>query len=184
MVKLTTMPVKSLKLFLTSLIDYAGLFPPAKLKLEPALNNFRNDIKCADNWILSQFIIPLIKLQTITDEMMRGFSHNTPLKLSILTNDLNEDISLLNHFKNKFGVKVEFSGLESQIVDFYSFHRTLEKTNLVQNKNQLKMFTFFELPPHENWINNMKKSVEKIAVFNNNSKVKFKAVVKKNACTD
>ena len=53
------MPAESLKLFLTKLIDYAGLFPPAKLELEPALKNYSKYIQCDDNWMMSQFIIPV-----------------------------------------------------------------------------------------------------------------------------
>ena len=53
------MPVESLKLFLIKLIDYAGLFPPAKLELEPALKNYSKYIQCDNNWMMSQFIIPV-----------------------------------------------------------------------------------------------------------------------------
>ncbi len=167
------MTVKSLKLFLTKLIDYAGLFPPAKLQLKPALHNYINDIKCSDKWMLSQFILPLINLNNISDGMMNGFSRKFPLKLSLLSNELGLDINQLILFKDKYNDKVEFSGLESRILDIYSFHSILEKTNKVQNKNQLGMSSFFELPTQENWIDKMNKSVEIITEFNINHNSNF-----------
>jgi len=167
------MIANSLKLFLTKLIDYAGLFPPAKLQLKPALNNYNNDIKCSDKWMLSQFILPLSNLNNITEKMMDGFSQNFQLKLSLLSNDLDLDIDQLFLFKDKFGEKVEFSGLESKILDIHSFHTILEKTNEVQNKNQLNMASFFELPTQENWIDKMIKSVEIITEFNFNHNSNF-----------
>jgi len=167
------MIANSLKLFLTKLIDYAGLFPPAKLQLKPALNNYNNDIKCSDKWMLSQFILPLSILNNITEKMMDGFNQNFPLKLSLLSNDLDLNIDQLFLFKDKFGEKVEFSGLESKILDIHSFHTILEKTNEVQNKNQLNMASFFELPTQENWIDKMIKSVEIITEFNFNHNSNF-----------
>ncbi|MBC8197748.1 MAG: hypothetical protein H8E60_07680 [Candidatus Marinimicrobia bacterium] len=167
------MIANSLKLFLTKLIDYAGLFPPAKLQLKLALNNYNNDIKCLDKWMLSQFILPLSNLNNITEKMMDGFSQNFPLKLSLLSNDLDLDIDQLFLFKDKFGEKVEFSGLESKILDIHSFHTILEKTNEVQNKNQLNMASFFELPTQENWIDKMIKSIEIITEFNFNHNSNF-----------
>ena len=66
MIKLITMQTESLKIFLTNLIDYAGLFPPANLQLEPAIKKYGKYIRCNDNWIMSQFIVPINLLNNIT----------------------------------------------------------------------------------------------------------------------
>lgn len=56
----------SLKAFMRGLIDYAGLFPPAKLPLEAAVANYRRYLDEADAWMLSRFIIPATQLAGLT----------------------------------------------------------------------------------------------------------------------
>jgi hypothetical protein len=54
--------LSSVRAFLSGLIDYAGLFPPAKLPLEPALRNYAQYRTCPDAWMLGRFIIPATRL--------------------------------------------------------------------------------------------------------------------------
>ena len=49
----------SLSVFQDRLIDYAGLFPPANLSLEAAINNYRNYINSDDSWMLGPFVLPV-----------------------------------------------------------------------------------------------------------------------------
>jgi hypothetical protein len=48
----------SLKALLTSVVDYAGLFPPAKLDLQEAMENYVQDSASSHAWMLSRFVIP------------------------------------------------------------------------------------------------------------------------------
>jgi hypothetical protein len=43
---------------LTGLIDYAGLFPPAKLSLDQAIRNYAAYRQCPERWMLGKFVIP------------------------------------------------------------------------------------------------------------------------------
>lgn len=52
----------SLKIFLSKIIDYAGLYPPASLPLEEAFANFLKYQNDAEAWMLSRFIIPAKRL--------------------------------------------------------------------------------------------------------------------------
>ena len=63
----------TLRALLTRLIDYAGLFPPARLPLDQALRNYADYRQSADNWMLGRFIIPAIRLQELAsfDSLMR-----------------------------------------------------------------------------------------------------------------
>jgi len=47
---------------LAGCIDYAGLFPPAKLPLEPAVENYVRYAGEADAWLLGKFICPAARL--------------------------------------------------------------------------------------------------------------------------
>src|SRR2546421_5886214 len=49
----------SLQAFLTSSIDYAGMFPPCSLALEPALQNHAQYVRSPEAWMLNTFVLPL-----------------------------------------------------------------------------------------------------------------------------
>ena len=48
----------ALRAFLTQLVDYAGLFPPAKLDMEPAVRNHLAYRTGPDRFVLGRFICP------------------------------------------------------------------------------------------------------------------------------
>lgn len=52
-----------LRALLTGLIDYAGLFPPAKLPMAPAVENYARYIKGPHRWMLGRFICPVSRLE-------------------------------------------------------------------------------------------------------------------------
>jgi hypothetical protein len=51
-----------LKALLSNLIDYAGLYPPAGLPLEIAVERYRCFLASPDGWILNRLVLPLAKL--------------------------------------------------------------------------------------------------------------------------
>ena len=53
---------ESLRAFMNGLIDYAGLFPPAKLPLDEAIDDYVMHLKGENSWMLGRFIIPVSKL--------------------------------------------------------------------------------------------------------------------------
>lgn len=58
---------KSFTAFMHKLIDYAGLFPPAKLDMEPAIRNYLRYIQGADQWMISRFICPATRLVELSE---------------------------------------------------------------------------------------------------------------------
>lgn len=54
---------ESLRALLTGLIDYAGLFPPAKLPMQPAVQNFACYLAGPHSWALGRFICPVSRLE-------------------------------------------------------------------------------------------------------------------------
>ncbi len=57
--------IPSLRAFLTNLIDYAGLFPPAALPLPAVLENYRTYLASPDQWILNRLVLPASKLAEV-----------------------------------------------------------------------------------------------------------------------
>ena len=52
----------SVKALLSSIVDYAGLFPPAKLSLPEAMATYAQDQMAAYCWMLGQFVLPASRL--------------------------------------------------------------------------------------------------------------------------
>lgn len=59
----------SLRILLSNIIDYAGLFPPAKLRLPEAAANFAGYQKHEDAWMLNRFVLPLARLDEFEDAL-------------------------------------------------------------------------------------------------------------------
>ncbi|HEX6643639.1 MAG TPA: hypothetical protein VF037_03120 [Gemmatimonadales bacterium] len=53
---------QSLRTLLTGLIDYAGLFPPARLEMPEAVENFAAYRAGARRWMLGRFVVPASRL--------------------------------------------------------------------------------------------------------------------------
>jgi hypothetical protein len=54
-----------LQAFLTNLIDYAGLYPPASLQLPDVIENYNRYLSSPDAWILNRLVLPLSKLNEV-----------------------------------------------------------------------------------------------------------------------
>src|SRR5207249_3714131 len=52
----------SLRALLGGIIDYAGLFPPAKLPLDQAIRRYAKYRRLDDRWMLGRFVIPAARL--------------------------------------------------------------------------------------------------------------------------
>ena len=57
------MPAASLHALLARSVDYAGLFPPCSLALEPAMRNQASYTRTDDAWMLGSFVLPVAKFE-------------------------------------------------------------------------------------------------------------------------
>ena len=73
--------MNSIRLLLNSVIDYAGLFPPAGLAMAEALRNYANDKAGYFSWALGRFIVPISRLPEL-ESCMDEFKQNW--RLSVL----------------------------------------------------------------------------------------------------
>jgi hypothetical protein len=82
-VQFLPMLAASLRALLENSIDYAGLFPPAGLALEPALRNQADYVRSPDRWMLGAFVLPIGKFAAARNHLT-GFKPEHPLKISAL----------------------------------------------------------------------------------------------------
>jgi hypothetical protein len=77
------MPAASLQALLAESIDYAGMFPPCSLALEPALRNQAQYIRSDDAWMLNTFVLPVIQFDS-AKQLLPQFDPLHPLRVSAL----------------------------------------------------------------------------------------------------
>ena len=159
-------PSISLYHFLDKLIDYAGLFPPSKLEIEPSLKNYAEYIESADKWIMSQFIIPVSRLNEIPADLMEKYSEDFPLNLSLISGDICKDIGTVNQFINMNNNSTIFTGYESRISNLATFSQNLLDVHELRQNQNLNFESFYEVSPNDNWMHQMNKAVSIISAFN------------------
>lgn len=62
------MPARSLLTLLHGLVDYAGLYPPAKLGMAAAVDNYATYLHSRESWMLGRFICPVSRLEEFRRE--------------------------------------------------------------------------------------------------------------------
>jgi hypothetical protein len=73
----------ALRALLAQSVDYAGLFPPAELELEPALKNYAAYLRSPDSWMLGAFVLPIARF-TAAEKQLPLFDEGAPLRISAL----------------------------------------------------------------------------------------------------
>jgi hypothetical protein len=73
----------SLRALLAHSVDYAGMFPPCQLELEPALKNQAHYLRSVDAWMLSTFVLPVQQFGA-AKQLLGEFDPLHPLRVSAL----------------------------------------------------------------------------------------------------
>jgi hypothetical protein len=140
------MPPASLQALLAHSIDYAGLFPPCSLALEPAMRNQAGYTREEDSWMLGSFVLPIAKFEEAKAHLSQ-FDQKHPLRISAL-GAKTENASL---FRETFG-------------DYLHAMRELVKTHgTILSITQLEM----PLPPDvdQTLLNDAQSILEGLPVF-------------------
>lgn len=117
------MPIASLRALLAQSIDYAGLFPPCSLTLEPALRNQAGYTREEDSWMLGSFVLPMAKFKE-SENYLSQFDQKHPLRISAL------------------GAKTESASEFSEtLIDHMQIMR-----ELVKSRGQILSITQLEMP--------------------------------------
>jgi len=79
----------SIRALMTNVIDYAGLFPPAKLDMQPTVRNYAAYLDTSDEWMLGRLIVPVARLDEFEREakplLPSGDDDREPWLISALT---------------------------------------------------------------------------------------------------
>jgi hypothetical protein len=77
------MPTASLRALLAHSIDYAGMFPPCSLGLDPALGNQAGYVRSRDAWMLGAFVLSAEQFDA-TKQLLSQFDAQHPLRVAAL----------------------------------------------------------------------------------------------------
>ena len=73
----------SLRVLVAKSIDYAGMFPPCSLDLDPAIENQAKYVRSSDAWMLSTFVLPVDKFEPAR-RLLARFDRTHPFRVSVL----------------------------------------------------------------------------------------------------
>lgn len=115
----------SLRTLLTGLIDYAGLFPPARLPLDQAIRNYARYRQEDDAWMLGRFIVPAARLEDLEPYHEELFRVDPPFAFSVLgrgggsltefLTNLRDDLRDIAAFRKRHGTRVSVEVIETRL---------------------------------------------------------------------
>lgn len=151
------MPTTS-RALLAETIDYAGLFPPAKLPMAEAFKRFLAHRTSDDGWLLARFICPAARLEELTTLIKEADLGQTPIRIATLgaggddppgfADAIERDAEAMRAFSalhhtdaliDVFEVKLPIEGHPSEVVDL-TFHHLSDAVSKPPA-------AYFEIPP-------------------------------------
>ena len=110
----------SLERLMLGVIDYAGLFPPAKLSMHEAVESYCDYRSGPESWLISRFICPASRLMELEQELARVETECVPLSvvgtsgrdIGEFEAGLEKDVAEMNRFEDAAGPKCEIEAFE------------------------------------------------------------------------
>jgi hypothetical protein len=113
------------KSLLDGIIDYAGLFPPAKLPMDEAFARFVEHRSSNDGWMLARFVCPAARLDELEPLVACADRSQAPIAVSVLgrggqtledfLESVNQDEKNLVGFSDRLGDKVVVDAFEVRL---------------------------------------------------------------------
>jgi len=117
--------IPSFKIFMTNIIDYAGLFPPAKLPLGEAFDRYLEHRRGEHGWMLARFVCPAARLSDLVPMLGRLGADDPRIDLCVLGrggdspeafhSGVTTDTHLMRVFANEHADRVELSQYEVRL---------------------------------------------------------------------
>src|SRR5688500_5774727 len=135
----------SVRILLSQIIDYAGLFPPSQLSMSEAVLNYATYRNSNYNWMLGRFVVPAARLDEFLESARDFISRdaNDAWRLSVLAGeDIYETLRQIEHFNAKNAPRVICDTVEVRAT-------TVSKIENTVNALPKSLTAFFEIPINE-----------------------------------
>jgi hypothetical protein len=177
-------PPKSLEYFCENLIDYAGLFPPAKLSLNEAFDNYIKYKNGHFKWMLSQFVCPVKMLKELITLIRNNYPGEKDIYISAIPEggntteefikNFNNDLISCSDFISHCGDSAEINTFEiklpEEIINEHHPKKISELINSVSSgineKISEQAFVFFEGITGTDWKKNISSLINAIEIHN------------------
>jgi hypothetical protein len=174
----------SLRALLAGVIDYAGLFPPAKLPLDQALRNYARYRHGPERWMLGRFVCPAARLAELTPLAGELFQGDAPFAFSALGRggstvpvflaELDADLRAIADFQHRQGERVLVDALEVRLpADAIHPHRREvfpallgQMARHVSHAGLGVLALFCEISPGQDWRSSVSAVVDDLHQFN------------------
>lgn len=134
----------SLRALLGEIVDYAGMFPPAQLRLEEALKNYGGYRASSERWMLARFVCSADRLEDLAKVGASTFSADSPGRVTViakedpLSPEALRDIRLLDQFARLHGDVARAEAVEwrvsGEVVRTWTPEAIAEGLNVLANR--------------------------------------------------
>jgi hypothetical protein len=149
----------AIRTFMTGLVDYAGLFPPAALSMRDAVAEYARHRQEAESWGIARFVVPLTRLDEFA-ESARNHLRRTPVPageaapepwaLSVLLDGaFDQGLMKIRQFNamHELGDGHNHKHAHSALIDTLEVKiQTPDIIDMALEKLPEDLFTFFEVP--------------------------------------
>jgi hypothetical protein len=133
---------ESLRILLTEIIDYAGLFPPSNVGMTSAVQNYANYLTGKNAWMLGRFILPVSRLNEFLPEADSVFDAKIWRLSVIADDDLPQTLNQILSFNQLNSDKFVIDTLEIKVGEASEI---TEAAKIIP-KN---ITAYFEIPPND-----------------------------------
>jgi hypothetical protein len=155
----------SLRALLTGIIDYAGLFPPARLPLDQAVRNYGRYRNEPQSWMLGKFVCPAVRLDEIGPMLKQLDPAGPRVALSCLgrgviqgnelVSSVRADLELIRSFRERHGKESDLDVYETKLPAQILSGQPVQVAGLLTGVANLLATTaltaFFEFPLDQHW---------------------------------
>jgi len=143
----------SLRALLDQAIDYAGMFPPCALALEPALQNQASYVRSSEAWMLNGFVLPVGQFNAAT-KFVSQFDPSHPLRVAALGPKTTNAAGFLGALKDATAAIRSFSRSDVDLVSVSHLEMFLpddvDPASLKEARAIVgKLPVFWEAPPEK-----------------------------------
>jgi len=141
----------SLRALLDQAIDYAGMFPPCDLALEPALRNQASYVRSSEAWMLNGFVLPVEQFDAAR-QLLSDFDSHHPLRVAALGPKTTKADAFLDGLYNTETAVRSFSRYDVDLVSISHFEMLLpedvDSASLIAARSIVsELPVFWEAPP-------------------------------------
>lgn len=161
--------------FLEHMVDYAGLFPPARLDMKTAFHNYDAYRDSLESWMLGRFIVPFSRLAEMEEEAgdrIGAASEQNPFRYSLIAGPRPDAAALgLAAFNGKYRLSGNGAGAVVEAVECKA--DTIEEIRSLAGLFPEDVAVFVEIP----WGKEAGGLIGALAEANLNAKVRTGGIV-------